>query len=426
MFINSLIVGLVISLIGTYTTYQNQNNIEPSDYYVGASYIEDHLEDFVGNVNQELCTSDSKFYCNYIENKIVVNVLDDENYSEGILLDFDESNGYLLLTDNFNILNFELNGESPFKGIVATEYYYSIYGGYFYKLDGEIISVKQNANNEREIFDETKERKHIDGQLDDKTGNGCIYDPDTYIQSYYGNSYKLVASKSLLMKRYDQFDLSCYIFNDYSEGNCGLVSAYHVLQFLQKSRWDSMPSSSNTTLYDPYIYEPDLYFKRFDLTGKPLYEGLRKQDNSVLEQWPELYKVTRMHCASKYGTVENLTVNQTSAIIENVAKMYDYTVDAQEEVMYKLHLDKGINNLNNNTPLCYSVSNDETYGSHTMAVCGYRKYQGKKKIMFFDTVDTVLLYELADGWQSDDSPYRKIYYDMSITNTIGALVFMKF
>lgn len=219
------------------------------------------------------------------------------------------------------------------------------------------------------------------------------------------------------MERFVQYDLSCYIFEGCSEANCGLVSAYHILQYMQKSRWNRMPNSNDRTLYDPYLYEPNLYFKRFDLTGRSLYDGLEKK---TIEYCPMLYKQARMHCASKYEKVEDLSVYQTSAIIENVAKIHDYKVDAQEETMYKFHLDKGVDELNNNIPLCYSVLGDETYGSHTMAVCGYRKYQGKKKVMFFETTNTVLLYELADGWS-----FNKMYYDMSITNTIGTLVFMK-
>ena len=50
---------------------------------------------------------------------------------------------------------------------------------------------------------------------------------------------------------------------------------------------------------------------------------------------------------------------------------------------------------------------------------GYKKYQERKRVWIFDVVNTVILYEIVDGW----SNYAR-YYDMSATASLGMLVFM--
>jgi hypothetical protein len=82
-------------------------------------------------------------------------------------------------------------------------------------------------------------------------------------------------------------------------------------------------------------------------------------------------------------------------------------------------LDKGINEINNDEPLVFYVSNDETYGAHFVAVNGYKKYEERKRVWIFDVVNTVILYEIVDGWSNDAR-----YYDMSATASLGMLIFM--
>ena len=109
------------------------------------------------------------------------------------------------------------------------------------------------------------------GQDTDQTGNGKIVNTKDYVLDKYGSGYSLVNSHSLDMDLYLQSDLSVYktIEQDgqaYSEGNCWIVSAFHVLQYLAKTKYTDMYSDDIVT-YDAKNEEPDIYSKHFDNNG---------------------------------------------------------------------------------------------------------------------------------------------------------------
>ena len=421
MVITNLLVAFLSVL--TFGSIQNseQNNLK-SDCRSVASFLEKNLNLFVQAVNKECDESDDVFTCSSIENKNIVYVEDSGKTKETVLLDFDGTNGYLLLADDFEILNFSPHGNSPFDGIVADRYKYSPYSGFYYELNGQVYDMTGCDSLDSSLF--SGGRQHYDGQASGMHGCGGIESPATYINNCYGSSYNLVSSKSLSVTRFKQNTLSCYFTVSESgsytgEGNCGLVAGYHAMQCLQRTKWQNMPSVSARCLYDPYIYEPNEYFKRFDITGRPLYENVAKQDNDILENWPTLYKEARMYAVNSFNRCNDFIVNQVSATIEHIASNYGYSVDAREDPLYKFSLDKGINEINNDEPLVFYVSNDETYGAHFVTVNGYKKYQERKRVWIFDVVNTVILYEIVDGW----SNYAR-YYDMSATSSLGMLIFI--
>lgn len=422
-----VIANLLVSFLSilTFGSVQNSGKINlKSDCKTIATFLETNHNLFVQAVNEERGENDDIFYCDSIENKQTVYIEDNGAIKETILLDFDGSNGYLLLADNFEILAFSSHGKSPFDGVTADRYKYSPYGGFYYEFNGQVYDITGHNYNSIDLSLASGGRQHYDGQASGMNGCGGIESPATYINNCYGSSYNLVSSKSLSVTRFTQNTLSCYFTVSESgsytgEGNCGLVAGYHAMQCLQRTKWQNMPSVSARCLYDPYIYEPNEYFKRFDITGRPLYENVAKQDNDILENWPVLYKEARMYAVNNFNRCNGFIVNQVSATIEHIASNYGYSVDAREDPLYKFSLDKGINEINNDEPLVFYVSNDETYGAHFVAVNGYKKYQERKRVWIFDVVNTVILYEIVDG----QSNYAR-YYDMSATASLGMLIFM--
>lgn len=424
MAISNLLVAFLSVLSFGFLQNANQSDLE-SDCRSVANFLEKNLNSFVHFINKDYDGIKNSFACESIEKKYTVYVENNGVVSEAILLDFDNSNGYLLLADDYQILDFSPTGKSPFDGIYAERYKFSPYGGFYYELNGRLCYL--NGDVSFDLSSASGGRQHYDGQEDGIHGCGKIKAPDTYINNCYGGSYHLVSSNSLSITRFKQDTLSCYFMTSESnggtsytgEGNCGLVAGYHAMQCLQGTKWHNMPSVNERCLYDPYIYEPNEYFKRFDITGNPKYENVVKQDNDILENWPVLYKETRMYCVNEFNRCQNFTVNQVSATIEHIASDYGYNVDAREDPLYKFSLDKGIGEIDNRKPLVFYTYEDETYGSHFVAVNGYRKYEERKKVWFFDVVNTVILYEIADG----HSNYAR-YYDMSATSSLGMLVFI--
>ena len=93
--------------------------------------------------------------------------------------------------------------------------------------------------------------QHYDGQEADQKGCGKIIDTDLYVKDKYGSGWRLSNNKSLSMNGYSQWNMSCYrkhnIENDKlssktsSEGNCWVISAYTVLQYMADNYWTDMP-----------------------------------------------------------------------------------------------------------------------------------------------------------------------------------------
>ena len=236
------------------------------------------------------------------------------------------------------------------------------------------------------------------------------------------------------MKGFDQYGLSCYKENriennqvvSYSEGNCWVVSAFTVLQYLADTKWTAMPQSSSMITYDPSVSETNIYSRYFDSNGnnksKKLYYNssfVYKYDlMSTSFSFPELYTEVRKYVNSKYKQIDDGgSIYKTSKIIEEVAKKYGCTVNAKEHIFWGIYSsNEGIKKLNNDIPLLWSTSSC-TYGAHTMAVCGYKSYSKVTGWWSFKSTQYKLFYELRDGHETAPR-----FYDMSGHFGFGAII----
>ena len=443
-------MGLVSIIITSSLLGEIYLPFNPSDITmeIGASIvarkIERNLDVFKRDYNSYQTNESNFLNCETVEDRKIVTIIDDDESFEGILLDFNDDNGYLLVKSDNEIIDIKNTGKSPFEGITADEYFYSVYGIYSYRIADEIAVIDHPYDSS--ILEQPMQRRHYAGQEGNVSGYGLIYNTKAYVEDCYGTNVTLVKKASLPMDRFDQYDLSCYIFDNSSEANCGLVSVYHVLQYLSDTFWTNLPQFSNRCeFYDPYIYEPSVYFKYFNLCGEAIKERVVKQEWNIVSHWPVLYKELRMLCASRYNKIDDLNIWNSCWLLENMASRYGYEVDAKCEILYKLFLNSANSRLDNGMPLLFSVLWDTCYGDHTMAVCGYEKYKietemninsGKYKVKGY-----ALLYELADGWHTNfDNTFTvrsipwsidhqegeafKTFYDMTMSYTIGSLVFL--
>lgn len=170
------------------------------------------------------------WHATYVENRfeIIINECDEEYI--GTFLDFDGDNGYAVVGNDYNFLDFVTSGESPYAGIETDSYYFSVSSGYFYLEDGEFLSVNKENNTDDNFAYNYVMSKTYDGQENNQTGCGKIEYPDRYVNAKYGGGWSLRKSTSLNMIGHEQSGLSCYKENKYnktyntydkfSEGNC--------------------------------------------------------------------------------------------------------------------------------------------------------------------------------------------------------------
>ncbi len=286
----------------------------------------------------------------------------------------------------------------------------------------------------------------------------------------YGSSATLIDEKSIEMVHYDQFLLSCYLYNDtegytYSEGNCGLVAPFTILQYLADNYWFDMPSHFEEELYDPYICENATYNNLFE-GATPKSPWVKKQECQYLEHWPKLYKTVRTYSINNFGTHFGLTLLQSCNILENVSKMYGHLLSTNPQILYKLFLSRAIDYLSNEKPLLFSLAFDPYYEDHTMVVNGYKRYEYMKRYSLFGfslyLKRELILFEICDGrhssqwynqyyildeknneaistpgfidynendvWSPDNNNGEKfkMYYDISASASLGCLTFIDF
>lgn len=419
-----ILVSMLSNLGVSNVNEQNLNKYIAPNCVAVADFIEDNFASFVDEYNS--ATNDN-WKASSIEKRHEIVIDECGDVYEGVFVDFNDDYGYAVVVDNYELLDFTISGSSPFKGIDSEKYFYSSVTGYFYLSGGNYLSVSDNNNTDESFIYDNINAKHYDGQEETAKGCGKIENTDKYIKSRYGSGWKLDRNISLEMRGYTQYELSCYIENriqnechyTYSEGNCWVVSAYNVLQYLADTKWNNsnIPKSKTTINYNPAISEPNIYLNYFDSKGNNKSNKLYYNDNKeYIHQYtlnntmifPKLYCDIRKFVNDKYKQINNGgSIFQTSTIIESIAKQYNINVNAKEHVFWGYYLETGTKQIDKGIPLLWSTSND-TYGSHTMAVCGYKRYSKKVGWWIFKVTQYKLFYELRDGHTSDPR-----FYDMT-------------
>ena len=439
------ILLLLLSIVGGGNSDINEENI--SQYLKGdpvsvSNFIEENLGKVVNKYN-ESSESKDKWEANYIEKKFPILIEDSGEEYQGMFLDFDNDHGYAVVGNEYTFMNFQTNGESPYKNKEGKSYSYSTSTGYFYETDEGMLSVYEENNTNEEFMANSSSSINFDKLYGQEAfGEGKIYDTDEYINGKYGSGWTMYASNSLDMEGFTQFNLSSYVKNKIiddkrerrSEGNCWFVSAYNVLQYMQKIKWTKMPSSSEKQNYVPSRDEPNFYGWYFDSNGNNISEILtyNKGKSKVHEyelryskpvSFPKLYVDVRKCIYDNYGKINDGNIGESSGVIEYVANKYGYYVNAVEHAFWRFYASTGTTNIDSGYPMLWSTLNSN-YGSHTMAVCGYKRYSRDVGWWFFRQKEARLFYELRDGHREDPR-----YFDMTAFSKlfcIGAIVSLSF
>ena len=399
-YINDTVVSMVSSSGAT----------KPSD---SVEVIVDNLDKFQGMYN-ETYPDKIPFHASSVENVMDILILDDWKEMDGYLVDFNDDCGYVVVGYDYVLYDIQTTGENPYKNVSeSVTRLFACSTGYQYFYNG-LYSV-DDKNNSEETEWENIELSNNRG--DEKKGCGKIENPDQYVSDVYGKGYKIAKEKSLSMKGFTQYKLSAYHHYEngfpYSESNCWMVSAYHVLQYYTDSIYqDQMPGSDKEIIYNPRVEEPHIYVKYFDSTGK--CRELTEVDGEKKDKWyltnydfPELFASVRKMADEKYGKCDGGTTGQTANLIKWVGQKYGATFKTNCVYRWGYYADAVAKNIENNIPSIWSTSND-TYGSHSMAVNGYKYYQKTTKFWIFTSVKTKLFYELRDGHTSEPR-----FYDIS-------------
>lgn len=342
----------------------------------------DILNDKLKEINDEIDIKSFKSYD--------IKIKDLDYSGDGKLIVFNDNNGYMVIGDKFKLYDLKLLENNPFDYIECDKLSFNTIGGYSYIKDNEEYSV----NNDISLIDDIK----YEGQ--DLSGDGAIKDTDKYIVSRYGTGFNLAKEGSVNgsviqnMKNRNQYNYSVYTTSEKGEANCGLVSAYICIDYIAKTYFSSEFDCYSKRTYNPKVEEKSIYeskIKNFSVNS----ENLTKEN---------LYFTTRKKCIELYGKVEDLSLFESSGIIENVIGDINYV----EEVNWANYAFEFYKEIDSHRPLLWSTLSSETYGSHTMAVSGYKYYSKNDKWWIFDKVKTISFAEIQDGWGKETR-----YFDLN-------------
>ena len=331
----------------------------------------------------------------------------------GYLTDFNSDEGYYLLADDNIMFDWVIGEESPFHQYDSNyKFYYNVYTGYYYEDENDIMySVDEQKN----ILPSDSNGSYL-GQETNVEGYGKIFDTNLYIIDKYDSGYKLESENSLdYITNLTQMDLSVYLKHDagkvYSEGNCGVVSVYNAVQAMQSlGLFARMEASYTRAFYNPIVDESDIH-------GQYIFQG-SNYVNSIPNgtNWPVLYINVRREAINIKGKPEGLTIYQSATLMEEVASLYNYSINCSVKLAYQGKFDEVMQNIDSFQASLFSTASG-TYENHTMCITGYKTYKKETKVLGITSVKKVLFYELQDGYATN-----VLYYDISAYNGIGAIV----
>lgn len=401
------IVTVVMLFIGLYST--SHNSLEKKNLDELVIYVSNHIE----NLNMELKNSGFDIEVNKFDSYNITICKYDDNYVDGKFLLFDNGLFYLLIGDGATLYDYGTSiANDKITAIKNKDVFYNELTNEYYFLDGsDIYSLDNYDYYKSKITTPCGNKKIFAGQS--KAGEGYIYDTSSYVKDRYGDKYKLIKSNSLNyytstkgktsypMEGFEQSLLSCYTDSGTlsGENNCCTVAPYTIARFIMRSKYRKKGyADNNVEIYNPKVEEPDLYKEKIE-SGK--YEILA----SNRRYWCELYRNFRRKAYEKYGKVEDLTIWQSSALLENVmADYYGISLNAIEELAWGIYLSKMPNEIDDNKPLMWT-SVGGTYDNHIVSVAGYEIWEKTQKILFFTQKVHIIIGEVRDNYSTSARYY---------------------
>ncbi len=219
-----------------------------SDCYSVSTFIEDNFDNFVSEYNKNIETEEDHLYASSIEyKKEIINVSDNSN---AVYLDFNEDNGYCVVGNDYNFLDFSVSDDLTYLKEEET-IYFSENDGFVYKTENGYAKYNMVYADQDYWKNINTTSKYYNGQEQNNgKGSGMIYDPDAYIKDRYGKGFKLQTTKQLSNYSFvDQSYYNIYVTpNGNLEGNCTLSAMLGTMQYLRDNLGMTKLPTSNTNI----------------------------------------------------------------------------------------------------------------------------------------------------------------------------------
>lgn len=379
------------------------------------------MNNFVEEYNNTV-KDDNFLTAEYIEFSSIIILVEDKNY--GAYIDFNDDNGYAVITGNYTIYDLRVDGD--FERLRNTDgIYYSYIDGFIEPYpDGTLHRLTANYFQNLSVLSsnptntDKKDGQFSKSELETHIANNYqhyVFETEYYISnirpkkqsmySYYIKNYTDAAGNI----EYYYADNGAKLYNDYYEGNCALTAMYKVTEYWARKNFigniDRYASTSltdtiqNDIFYDDYgrgvvRYEEPINGKRG--TGRPeggYYKWTRKDFITVPSIYAEIRDFAANNC--NYTPDTGLSSSYYPSILEYVINtLHNNGVTIKNSNAVATICDV----IDSGSTCCLSITGSSTYGNHCVAVSGYKKYSYTDGWWIFTSTKYAYFYEIADGW----------------------------
>lgn len=408
------LILLFFFISGVVVSAQDDCSWTKEDCEETIAFIRKNINEFVRKYN-EVDDIDEKLNASYVEYSTLLWLVEDDNY--GAYIDFNENNGYLVMTGNNTIYALEVSGDYP--------EYRNENQLYFSQIDGFIF---RDENGVPHKFGNGMSNALLSASPSSSAdGNMTLDDLNIHIQRYY-SSYSLDGVVEPLTKSFEyshQKNTTYYasfeadangniVLNTRNaEGNCSLNSCFALLRDWNKRGYVSgLPTGTidkrgdikNERLYSTYGVgtvwqqvedDPLFHFK----AGK--YYAWKTNDQALIAM-PILYDELRTYAVERlrYTPMSGLVNEQIKEIMSHILSNYGNSVSLIETNVVSSAA------IRTQYRACYlSVNNSYTYQNHAMVLLGYRKYSCETGWWIFKSRKYAYFLQVADGWSASQSVY---------------------
>ena len=342
------ILTILISILNSNNVEEiNKDNVKEyvaSDCISVSNFIEDNLSTFVFKYNE---TTTDKWNASYIEDKkIVIDTISNEQY---YYLDFDEDNGYAVVGNDYDFVDFSITGDLEYtkdKDLL----YWNEYDKFVYEDNGQYIRY----DIEYLIEDDLKEYSFgYDGKYKEEFSGGSdvITDIPAYIKSRYGDGWYCYEDR-YLNNYQDVYQSDYAVIN--GEGNCTLSAYLGIFQYLRDNkRFSNLPRYNTTITYNNLsIPVPAIYAK---IREKAMRYGYTTESN-----------FSTSYCMASWGNEALYSMGCRTPYNSQVSYIHRY--------LFWSFSGQVVNNINDGYPVMWNQARGN-YSNHSMVVKGYKTYK---------------------------------------------------
>lgn len=394
-----VVLALMLSAtFGTLVTAENIHNFLPSNHEAVADYISDNLDLFsekYGETDDTATVSDKSdegaaeemqiaeepFTATAIEYRTMVTLTDG---GDATYLDFNDSCGYMLVGDDYNLMEFKTSGDLPWAR-EQSELYFDKFDGFMIMVEGELTSA---AAYFAYIPDEEIEATTgWTGQESERGGWSKIYANNLYLNERYGGNYKLAEYRTL--EGYDSYYTQS-MFAGYiggvvgAEPNCVPTAMYNILNYYRTVRgYTNLPAG--TVSYNFANDNDAVVYKMYGSTNlgqRPL---------------PTMYYYARQAAYQHGYNAGGLPYGETAEYLKTLnGYLSGYNMTASSPWISSMNTI--ISNIISKKPTLLIIGDYFTYKAlHAVAAVEYRYYEYTKKFWIFKTTYRKPMIGIDDG-----------------------------